>query len=161
MKDYSTFGMAALLPGMQHMLDEMQNVLNTFRENLEAAQAPGKKRGRPRKIVIEDTEAVKKSRRSAGYWAKMTPEQRSAEMKRRAAVIVAKGGKSVILPRGGKLHPRDPRHPGHEAWLAKLRAAQKKTWANMSKAKQRAQQARMQAGRRPQVKMVNGAEAVA
>lgn len=71
-------GRAALLPGMRYMLEQMQAIVDEFRQTLAAlqngnsvdeSQANKPKRGRPPK---------------SGYWASMTPEQRSAEMKRRA-----------------------------------------------------------------------------
>jgi hypothetical protein len=158
MKDYSVFGIAALLPGMQHMVDLMQEQLDQFREQLEAAQTSKKRIGRP-------PGSVNKAQGPASFWAKMTPEQRRIEGQRRRAVAMGEAPSQDHDPYRTKAkrkgHPRNPEHPGHEAWLAKLRAAQKKAWAGMSKVQQRAQKARMQAGRRPQVKLVNGAEAVA
>jgi hypothetical protein len=87
--DYSVFGMAALLPGMQHMLNRMQKELDDFRQGLLAAQngqAPIKRgRGRPRKE--QSDQAGHTSGNKA--WANLTPEQRSAEMRRRQQVAKA------------------------------------------------------------------------
>ena len=79
---------------------------------------------------------VAAGRASAGYWAKMTPEQRSAEIKRRRANITH-----------AKLHPRDPRHPEHEAWVEKMREVNRKRWASMSKAERKRRSDAMVAGR--------------
>ena len=90
---YVQMGMAALLPGMQHMLELMQAELDRMRQTLEQLQSgevPEKKDGR-----------------GSTYWAKMTPIQRSIEMKKRYADRVAKAeangkpGKKPIIPSGG------------------------------------------------------------
>jgi hypothetical protein len=86
---FAQMGMAALLPGMQHMLDLMEDHLKTFRAALAHAQSNGassngtepeepKKRGRPPGLSNSD--------RSKSYWGKMTPEERTAEMSRRFEV---------------------------------------------------------------------------
>jgi hypothetical protein len=71
---YAQMGMAALLPGMQHMLTLMQDELDRMRQLLEAAQSGELPRpvGRPPKYP------------GKGGWDKFrTPEERSAEMRRR------------------------------------------------------------------------------
>src|SRR5215471_19036285 len=47
---FSRMGMAAMLPGMQYMVEMMQRQLDEFRERLNAYQP---KRGRPRKHPVE------------------------------------------------------------------------------------------------------------
>jgi hypothetical protein len=76
--NFSQMGMAALLPGMQYLADQMQAVLDEFRAALAAAQAApmnGIKRGRP-----PQADGPRPS-----IWSQMTAVQRSAEMKRRIA----------------------------------------------------------------------------
>jgi hypothetical protein len=72
---YAQMGMAALLPGMQHMLELMQAQLDDFRRQLQGLQNPVRKRGRPRKQAAEP---------SKFGWSD-DPEERSREMRRRMA----------------------------------------------------------------------------
>lgn len=92
---YAQMGMAALIPGMQYMIDQMQAQLDELRTRLAAMQEGNaaslkplnqKRRGRPPK----DEKFERRSKAAAAVWAKMTPEQRSAEMKRRQAKGAAK-----------------------------------------------------------------------
>jgi hypothetical protein len=69
-----------------------------------------------------------------GYWAKMTPEERSHEMHRRMQV------------RRGKLHPRDPRSPQHKSWVETMRKVQKGVWENLSVKERKARVANLKAG---------------
>lgn len=84
---YEQAGIAAMLPGMVHMLALMQAEIDRMREMLGYAQANGAapKRGRL-KIEISPEGMAAKKRASSSYWAKMTPEKRSAEMRRRGAI---------------------------------------------------------------------------
>jgi hypothetical protein len=86
---YAKMGVAALLPGMVHMLERMQAEIDSMRAFLE--------------VVDEHTTAMPKRSipRSNGvkdYWARMSPEERQAEMKRRVKLGMrrkanaAKGG---------------------------------------------------------------------
>ena len=86
-----------------------------------------------------------KSTGMSAYWAKMTPEERSAEMQRRADM--RKGVTPAVKLRPG-LHPRDPEHPGHEKWLAGVRKRSRKFWASLSPAQRKERLRKMQAGRR-------------
>lgn len=91
---FSEMGIASLLPGMQFMLDEMQERLNNMKQTLLAFQEQRqeglrqvardvnqefgfepKRRGRP--PGLRGISGVK------SYWEKMTPEERSAEGLRR------------------------------------------------------------------------------
>jgi hypothetical protein len=132
---FAQMGRAALLPGMVHMLDLMQQQIEEFRRELEGAQAQPRRvegatrLGRPRKQV----EAIE-GRASSGWPA--DPEARSAEMKRRMAVAKA------------KLKPQHPDSEQHEAWLTKLRADRKAAWAKLSPRKQQERVAKMLAGRK-------------
>ena len=112
------FGMASLLPGMQHMHDVLTEVLNEHRALLQSMQQNGptieapKKRGRPKEpletlavqsgVPVEEirqleaaTATVKESRKGkpnpgqAAYWAAMTPEEKRAEVKRRMMARVS------------------------------------------------------------------------
>ena len=130
---FAALGMAALLPGMQHMVTLMQEQTDQLRAELAAAMninehpetplvAP--RRGRP--------PGVKEAEPRRSGWPD-DPEERKAEMARRKAVGASKKA----------THPRDPRHPGHDAWLKKLRAAQKKRWDGLTPAQQKAQLRKM------------------
>ena len=81
-------------------------------------------------------------------WSGMTAEERSVEMKRRQAVTeakrAAKRGETVKVE---GMHPRDPNHPGHNQWIERLRASQKRAWASRGKKQQRVQLEKMRAGK--------------
>lgn len=79
---YTQMGMAALLPGMQHLIELMQGELDRMRttlEQLQSGEAP-----------------VKKDGRGSTYWAAMTPEQRSIEMKKRWRDRAAKANGNAV-----------------------------------------------------------------
>jgi hypothetical protein len=67
-----------------------------------------------------------------GYWAGMTPEQRSIEMQRRKDVTLAKRAGKVVKKLKQPNHPRNADHPKHKQWLAKVRKRSRETWANYS-----------------------------
>jgi hypothetical protein len=96
---FEHFGMAALLPGMQYMLEQMEETLNAMRETIRATQrqfvftpppppptfagsvdtpearveaAPPAKRGRAVKPKLSAVAETTSSSQRA-YWAKMTP----------------------------------------------------------------------------------------
>jgi hypothetical protein len=125
---YAQMGVAALLPGMQFMIDRMQAELDTMRTLLTGLQEDGGsvKRGRPAKSRVNHM----------GWPA--DPEERKAEMRRRMKVRAAKKA----------THPRDPNHPEHEQWVAKMSAATKKRWGKLSVRAKKERLARMQAGRK-------------
>ena len=145
------FGIAAMLPGMQHMLDQMQAVVDRYRELLGQVQMAGPKRGRPAKretaVVSSHSEGQK------AWWNSLTPEARTAENERRAtkraktmrknaaaafAAAGASAGAVIRQVRGTdagisatgltlrgtpkKRHPRDPAHPDHAAWVVRMAA---------------------------------------
>lgn len=117
---YTQMGMAALLPGMQHMIELMQSHLDELRAQLAALQNGGAPAtsGRGAKAaengrnanydyrkspeyresqsrIVKAALARKKAEQQTGdkrgaassaYWARMTPEERSAEMVRRQAL---------------------------------------------------------------------------
>lgn len=82
--DFAQMGIAALLPGMQYAVDQMQKVLNDMREALGAPQ-----NGRP------------PAKGKQGGWEKMTSAQRSLEMKRRE---LARDKKAKRPGAGGASH---------------------------------------------------------
>jgi hypothetical protein len=52
------------------------------------------------------------------------------------------------------MHPRDPKHPDHGKWVAKMRKAQKKVWKNMNPAQREARLVAMAQGHgRPTVQL--------
>jgi len=91
------------------------------------------------KIDAKRAETKKRPGPAAGYWAKMTPEERKAEMARRARVSAKRGGlmigrkgisvraqaaKRAGASRGGAAspnHPSNPNHPKHAAWSRKMK----------------------------------------
>jgi len=134
---YAQMGKAALLPGMVKMLDLMQRQIDQLRAEINGASATPRhvegatKLGRPRRNV----EAIK-GRASSGWPS--DPEARSAEMRRRQEVAEAK--------RRAKLHPRNPEHPGHAAWVASIGKATRSRWKKMTVAERKERLAKMAAG---------------
>lgn len=120
MTSFDKMGRAALIPGMQYMLDEMQQLLDKFREYLNGEEP--KKRG-------------PKAGSLSTYWSKMTPEERSAEMVRR------------MNKRKKTLHPRDVNHPDHQAWVEKMRKVSKASWNSLTAAQKKARLAQMRKGK--------------
>jgi hypothetical protein len=103
-------------------------------------------------------EAAKPSKKNVKlYWDRMTPEERSAEMKRR----VSRRGqrKGLTHSEALKLHPRDKRSPRHGDWVEMMRNVQKQRFANMSVRQRKQWQGAMLAGRQQQAQnqRVNGA----
>ena len=125
--NYAQMGMAALLPGMQHMLTLMQQSLDEMRAALLMGQG-GKRRGWPR--------GPASGRRG---WPE-DPEERSAEMRRRMAMRNQEAKAAN--------HPRHPDHPDHEKFIAKLKKARSKVWASMTPEQQKAHLAKMQKGKK-------------
>lgn len=123
----AAMGLAAMIPGVKHAQQAINQLLDSMLAQLEAMQNGSlPKRGRPPGLKSK----------TAGPWAGMTPEQRSAEMKRRISLRKVNG------------HPRDADHPGHAAWAENLRKATKARWAKMSPKEKTARQAAMQAGKK-------------
>ena len=134
---FSQMGVAAMIPGMQHMIELMQTELNRMRSLLDAAQNG---------VAIE---ARGPGERKSGWPA--DPLERSKEMARRMGVAAARREagetRSAKSTKIKGMHPRDPNHPGHDAWLGKLRKAQKRYWGGLSVKGQKAKIAKMLAGR--------------
>ena len=120
--DYSQWGMAAVIPGLQHAIDTMQEHLDQIRLQLHAAMgrkisnttqtiafvpapvaveqpAPRVKR----KYVKRAAAPVQPRKRDgsgiAQYWANMTPAQRKAEMHRRQAKGLGTPSKAATTTR--------------------------------------------------------------
>jgi hypothetical protein len=129
---YAQMGMAALLPGMQYMLEQMEALAAEMRANLTALQQ-GPRRGRPKKLPIGKMDHADRARSG---WSD-DPEERRTEMARRLAV----------RKKNKAMHPRDPNHPKHAEWAAKVSKAQKKRWGKLTVAERKAQLARMTAGK--------------
>ena len=107
------FGIAALMPGMRHMLEVMEGTVREYREMLDQLQSGNiaalmpngaKKRGRPSKAMLEaraiaeaqnpavakylveapaPTRYEKVASKHKAYWDAMTPEERALEVRRR------------------------------------------------------------------------------
>jgi len=142
---FTQMGIAAMLPGMRHMVTLMQRQIAELESLLESAQnGTMPKRGRPPKTQNPE-EFAKRSSGNSDYWAKLTPAERSKEIRRRQEVSAGKR-----KPKGkpkAKMHPRDPRHPEHEAWRKKLRSTVKKSWGNLTPDEHKARVAKMLASR--------------
>lgn len=195
--NYEQMGRACLIPGMQHMIDLMQRELDSMRAQLAQAQSGGsaldavreaKARGpyRPRTPLTAEQEFKRKAKATSGWWAKLTPEERSAEMKRRYAsrkdrpptgrrrkdptgipggpggdhygkvstgqalywAKMTKEERKAEMQRRTevrnkkwaeaanveKLHPRDARSPKHAAWLKKMSKAMKASYKTRASA---------------------------
>lgn len=117
-------------------------LLQQLRADLVASGGGGPVAVEAKAVVRRGRPPGKKAARSA--WTGMSAEERSIEMKRRMAVSQAKRGVKVKIP---GLHPRDPKHPGHDAWVEKMRASQKRQWAAISPAQRKTRQRKMQKGR--------------
>src|SRR5689334_15436999 len=75
---FATMGMAAMLPGLQYAVELMQKQLDEFRARLAALQ-----NGRAR---VCKPPTAKRVNGIVEYWARMTPAERRAEMKRRGMI---------------------------------------------------------------------------
>ncbi len=117
--EYAQMGMAALLPGMVHMLELMQRQVDDFRERLTALQGQDATEKGKRKV------GRPVGARGRSGWPE-DPEERALEMKRRMAKWKTK-------------------QPQKESALSKQR---KKDWAALSPAKRKKRLAAMLAGRR-------------
>ena len=82
---FGKFGLAALLPGMQYMLDLMQKELDQYRQALQETEEKPKSTRKPVVQLVNGKENDKLTG-PRSYWYKMTAEQRSAEMARRMKV---------------------------------------------------------------------------
>jgi hypothetical protein len=161
-------GMAALLPGMIHMLELMQKQVDDFRAQLAALQngtftaSPARprdrvksKRGRlpgPRPEAGTGELTARGTPLKASYWATLTAEERRAEMRRRAKVAARNGRPMKNFPqmKPGAISDMDK-------FRAKMRRAAKKSWAVLTPAQRTERVARMRAGRKPKVKMAGAA----
>ena len=153
---FEEMGMATLLPGMIYAHEQWGKFIEEFKERLRRVQARNSSHagddyepGEP-----DETPARKTGSGSAqaAYWARMTPKQRSKEMKRRGMVgrskksgaekrVFAQPGELTKRGTPAKMHPRDPRHPGHDAYIAKLRKSQRKYWDGTSPEERKARYA--------------------
>jgi hypothetical protein len=101
---YAQMGMAALLPGMQYMIERMQEQLDEMRLHLAALQ------GAPALAAKAETRG--------SSWKSLTPEERSAEMKRRRAVA---GSRKGAAKRWAKMTKKQ-----REEWKAKIQDGRKR-----------------------------------
>jgi hypothetical protein len=120
--EFERFGRAALIPGIRKSIEYLQAMLDEVR----GALVPPPPTARQ---VID--QAKRKEDGRGRYWAGMTAEERSDEMKRRMrsknlAKAATKAAKATAKSRN---HPRYSEHPNHEAWLQKIVAARAKTRA--------------------------------
>jgi hypothetical protein len=85
--EYAQMGMAAMLPGMVHMLELMQQQVDDFRTRLAALQGQAAMQGSSR--------PARNGRLASGWPA--DPEERSREMKRRMKVSKSNNSKPSAL----------------------------------------------------------------
>ena len=150
---HEEMGICAELPGVQRAIDRLISYKDGLLERLTALRqargdlsyeqvtvAPAGRRGRPPKALLAGTarDVADAMRHPSGWPA--DPEERKAEMQRRMKVHAEKAA--------GKLHPRDARHPQHEAWVRKMRRVQKAYWKNLSPDERNARQQKMHSARR-------------
>jgi hypothetical protein len=131
-------GMTVNLWGMELMLERMQGEVSNLRTLLALHH----------EFEGEQKPALSEKRAQAGKrgWGGMTAEERSAEMRRR--IEVRKQNQAAAAG----LHPRDPNHPNHEEWVAKMSKIRKQTWAKKTKAEKEAWKAAMKAGKAKELK---------
>ena len=113
-----SFGIAALLPGMQRMIELMQRELDVMRSQLAGLQAT------PRKIAGKRSVGrppVSLGGVAGSGWPS-DPDERKLEAQRRMKVRA----------QNKATHPRDVNHPDHAAFVAKASAAAKARWGKMS-----------------------------
>lgn len=121
----ATMGYAALLPGMQKMLDMMQAQMDAMRARLAELQSG-------------DSPAKKRRGKANRGWSE-DPVERKREMKRRRKITAKKMGK--------KLHPSDPKSPDHAKWAKSVGKASRNHWASMTVKERKQRLAKMRAGR--------------
>jgi len=105
------YGRAAVLVGIQRAIKVLQDEVDDIKSTLVVSRSVSRS--------LETPEPKPRRRRKSSGWPS-DPEARKAEGQRRHAVAVAKREARISN------HPRDPRHPHHAAWIAKLRASQRK-----------------------------------
>jgi hypothetical protein len=125
---YAQMGMAAMLPGMVHMLEIMQNEVDNMRTQLAALQGQAAMTSQPKRKKPVGRPSGK-SRGLSGWPA--DPDERKEEMQRRMSKW------------------KTP-HPQKQSALSKRR---KKAWAALSPAKRKARLAAMAAGRKVKAKL--------
>lgn len=135
---YAKLGRKAARLGLEVANDIIVNVLREL-DRVEQNEA---------EHVVTPAVSTARSRRTqlkgpAGYWARLTPEERSVEMRRRLAI------------------GRD-KHKGTKSpeFAAKMSKASKAVWANMTPAQKKARVRKIQAGRAA-AKVLNGHAAAA
>lgn len=125
--NYAQMGIAALLPGMQYMLERMERELDELRAHLGLMQ---QEHGQPTNGASSKHAVAARS-----GWSD-DPEERSREMKRR--IHIAKL----------KQNPKDKGHPEHAKWVAKMSRIRKRTWANKTPEQRAAWQKALKEGRK-------------
>jgi hypothetical protein len=152
---YEQMGIAALLPGMQFMVERMQKELDAMKLQLAGLQN-GRDQVTPlgQFLRAEDSSVRKmmqkrgrpgRSRRSSGW--PDDPEERKVESARRRAVSLAK---QKAKQKEKELPAQNKDSPKHEAWVKKLRASQRRYWNNLTATEKKNRIAKLTAARRKQ-----------
>jgi len=123
---YAQMGMAAMLPGMVHMLELMQAEVDNMRAQLAAMQNGAIRRRGPGRPKVEKKNG----------WP-VDPAARSREMKRRRAVA-----------------DKRLKAEGRATVLEQLSKQRKKAWAALPAKEKKRRLAAMVAGRRPKLEKV-------
>lgn len=82
--DFAQMGIAALLPGVQYVIDQMQTLLDSMKEGLSALQN-GTVQPRPRRQPAVERKPGEKGWNKGG-WASLSPAERKLEGRRRLKV---------------------------------------------------------------------------
>lgn len=144
---YAKLGRQTARLGVEYVMDILGNVLKGL--TTDAPALPQTKALARQQEKWQDRDRPRKSKAVAGYWANLTPEQRTAEMKRRKEVAEQNAA--------AKLHPRDPRHPGHAKWKTNIGDATRNAWSKLSAKEKKARIQKALDGRSPRA---NGAPTV-
>jgi hypothetical protein len=130
---YAKMGVAALLPGMNFMLEKMQQQIDEMKTMLGILQE--------QPTVLEGKRSVGRPRKIKSSWSD-DPEERKLEMQRRMKIREQK--RVAHIPVSSKAHP------DHAKWIEKITRQRKREWAALSPQKRRERLARMEAGRAKQ-----------
>lgn len=131
-------GLATKLVGLVEARELLDREIQKVRAQLDFAHNGGNARtfveGRALTLDIGKSKEPKKNdgrgKAARGYWARMTAEERAAEMQRRILVHQGKAPSSRAAGDVNSLHPRDARSPRHAAWVKKMRKANLERWAS-------------------------------
>jgi hypothetical protein len=109
--NYALFGLAAIVPGLQHAIDMLQQLLNEIKEELAHAQAHAPPAKQPRRAKLSSAAAGRKS------WEAATPAQRQAR------IAAMQAGRKRKKPRGWSADPEERKREMQRRRAKRVRAA--------------------------------------